>query len=257
MNRSLVLKPFVILSFATVLAGAPFGAGPSYSQRRGVVPITAPVKPAPPATGAPRGTTATPTAATPVAGPRAVPLTPAPRVAAPARVLATPVKSTARTIMPGVGPRQEAESPDCSVRQFECAKACDPLPEGWSYRECVSYRCRQVDENCLDKLVQELRSRTGDSELTFQFTSNYQSKIQLAFYSRNRDVAWPGSGRVYENNDYNTHIYKLRCNSGEQICYGAWTMDLGSYWGVGLRNRHACTGCCARCLGQTVSVVVP
>jgi hypothetical protein len=51
-------------------------------------------------------------------------------------------------------------------------------------------------------------------------------------------------------------VYKLRCNSGEKICYGAWPVGDATYWGAGLNARYACQGCCARCDGQSVSYVI-
>jgi len=170
-------------------------------------------------------------------------------------VVVTPVvENRIKAIVAGSGPEIKRENPDCSVHQFTCAESCDPLSSQWSsYRECVNYYCKQVDESCLDALTNELESR-GD--VTFNIECQSQYKIQLAFYSQDRNVAWPGNSRVYAINDYKTHQYKLRCNSGEKICYGAWVVGGGEYWGSGMNDRHACESCCRRCNGNSVSYVL-
>lgn len=78
--------------------------------------------------------------------------------------------------------------------------------------------------------------------------SGYQYRVQLEFYSQSRSHEWPGGGEAWGLNDYETHNFTLRCNTGEKICYGAWvTGNSNRYWGVGANNRHGCTGCCATC----------
>jgi hypothetical protein len=157
------------------------------------------------------------------------------------------------TIVPGPGPRAEPDSPDCSVHEFTCAQACDPLPTGWSsYRQCVRYQCKQVDESCIEKLAHQLESRGTDNEVTFSIACDYPYKIQIEFYSQNRSVAWPGNDMAYSINDYKTHVYTLKCRSGENICYGAWPKS-SVYWGVGLNDRYNCQHCCAACDGRSVS----
>ena len=84
--------------------------------------------------------------------------------------------------------------------------------------------------------------------MTWTVTSDYRYKVQIEFYSQSRDAAWPGNGRAYGLDDYGTHEFTLNCRSGEKICYGAWaTGSSSTYWGVGARDRHSCTSCCAIC----------
>jgi hypothetical protein len=84
--------------------------------------------------------------------------------------------------------------------------------------------------------------------MTWTMTSDYRYKVQVEFYSQNRNTAWPGGGTVYTLNDYSPHKFSLACRGGEKICYGAWaTGDAGTYWGVGINNKHACKSCCAVC----------
>lgn len=84
--------------------------------------------------------------------------------------------------------------------------------------------------------------------VTFRVQSLYQYKVQIEFYSQARDAAWPGNGNAYNLDDYDTHAFTLECNTGEQICYGAWvTGDDSQYWGVGNNNQYSCDSCCLVC----------
>lgn len=182
---------------------------------------------------------------------------PAPRIAAvPSAPSAATAAAAVTVIVPGRGPRAERDSGDCSVHEFSCARACDPLPNGWtSYRQCVRYQCKQVDESCLEKLVKELTSRRTDDQVIFNVERKYPYPIQIAFYSQERNTAWPGNNMAYNINDYEKHTYKLRCKTGEQICYGAWPQS-SVHWGVGLNARYGCQNCCGRCNGASYSFVL-
>ena len=89
----------------------------------------------------------------------------------------------------------------------------------------------------------------AQSEITFQLKSNYQYKIQVAFYSETRDGhVWPGVGRAYNLDDSEVHQIKLACVPNEKICYGGWvTGDGSTYWGVGNNMTQSCKSCCYVC----------
>jgi hypothetical protein len=85
-------------------------------------------------------------------------------------------------------------------------------------------------------------------DLTFRIRSNYEFKVQVAFYSESRNVSWPEPGKAWNLDDFMVHEFKLSCIPGEKICYGAWvTGDATQYWGVGNRNRTSCSNCCSVC----------
>jgi hypothetical protein len=255
MKNTLLVGFFLALSLAAVLVSTPFSSDRVRSQsiRAPEVPvrIVAPI--------VPTGTSIR--AIDPIPQVNAtVPQvnTTVPSVAIPeARSAPQPVAVRARVgavaIGPGPGPRAEPDSPDCSVHEFTCAQACDPSPTGWSsYRQCLRYQCKQVDESCLERLVHQLESRGTDNEVNFSIACDYPYKIQIEFYSQNRSVAWPGNDMAYTISDDNTHVYTLKCKSGENICYGAWPKN-SVYWGVGLNDRYNCQHCCAVCDGRSVS----
>jgi hypothetical protein len=79
-------------------------------------------------------------------------------------------------------------------------------------------------------------------------TSKYQYRVQIAFYSRERNHEWPGNGQAWDLNDYNQHTYTLNCRRGEKICFGAWvTGNANRYWGVGFGGKQGCSTCCYQC----------
>lgn len=84
--------------------------------------------------------------------------------------------------------------------------------------------------------------------LRWSIKSDYQYTVSLEFYSQKYNRAWPGNGKVWIIDDYQTHDYNLECEYGEQICYGAWVRNNSdTYWGVGPNNSHSCTNCCGTC----------
>jgi hypothetical protein len=88
---------------------------------------------------------------------------------------------------------------------------------------------------------------------TWKISSSHPYTVQLEFYLQGSKPlrSWPGGGRAYTLNDSKVHEFTLRCQRGQQICYGAWDTGTGTpYWGVGRDNRYACTGgraCCWTC----------
>lgn len=88
--------------------------------------------------------------------------------------------------------------------------------------------------------------------IQFKFRSNHEYSVGLEFTSQDRNHQWPGNGKAYKIDDYEIHTYKLSCQRGETICYGAWLEgDSTQYWGVGMDNENHCSDCCYVCGGNT------
>ncbi len=86
------------------------------------------------------------------------------------------------------------------------------------------------------------------AEATFEIRSLYKYKVQISFFSQDRDHSWPGGDRSYNLHDSKMHRFKLTCERGEKICYGAWeTEDEDTYWGVGPDDDESCDNCCLVC----------
>jgi len=97
----------------------------------------------------------------------------------------------------------------------------------------------------------------AQSEMTFRIQSDYDYKIQVAFYSQDRKGhVWPGGGKAYNLDDSQVHNMKISCLGGEKICYGGWvTGNAKRYWGVGNNNSQRCEKCCFTCNGGQTPVI--
>ena len=94
-------------------------------------------------------------------------------------------------------------------------------------------------------------------QFTFHVQSNHPYRVQIEFYSQNRNAAWPGNNQAYTIADYDVHSYTLNCQGGEQICYGAWVEgDASQYWGVGANDQYGCSNCCYVCDGSYSQTIV-
>lgn len=87
--------------------------------------------------------------------------------------------------------------------------------------------------------------------LTFKVRSTYDYTQRISFYSKTYDREWPGNGRSWVIDDYETTNYKLNCTRGERICYGAWEDEGDLHWGVGRDAEFGCSNCCYTCNGNT------
>ncbi len=97
---------------------------------------------------------------------------------------------------------------------------------------------------------------TANDQITFRVESNHPNIVSIKFFSQDRSHVWPNADEVYLLKDSATHEYVLGCQSGEQICYGAWVRGVEStYWGVGKSDKHSCESCCYRCAGGETSVI--
>ena len=89
--------------------------------------------------------------------------------------------------------------------------------------------------------------------ITFRMRNNHPNFVALSFYSKSdASRSWPGGGQVYPMRDRQLNDYRLTCQAGEQICYGAWVDGslLSPYWGTGYGGRQGCANCCYVCSGQ-------
>jgi hypothetical protein len=92
--------------------------------------------------------------------------------------------------------------------------------------------------------------------MTFKMRSFSKNVIEIAFYSQNRKIEWPGGGKVYINRTFDVVNYPLTCVKGEKICYGAWLKgNTNRYWGVGQGNKQRCKDCCYTCNGVTATPI--
>lgn len=86
---------------------------------------------------------------------------------------------------------------------------------------------------------------------TWVMKNGHPRILEVKFYSSDRNVVWPGGNQVYKMTDRAQKNYRISCNTGEYICYGAWIAGEpnGTYWGVGFGGKKGCKGCCYECNG--------
>lgn len=90
--------------------------------------------------------------------------------------------------------------------------------------------------------------------ITFRITSSSIYSVWLAFYSHSRDYTWPDSNEYLQISDSVEHNYKVRCEIGETVCFGAFWDTLGKQWGVGKDDKLKCKGCCLVCDREEANV---
>ena len=99
-------------------------------------------------------------------------------------------------------------------------------------------------------------AQTQQNSITFRIKSDYQYKVQIAFFSQDRNHVWPGRGNAYNLDDSKVHEVKLACQPGESICYGGWvTGNAKLYWGRGSDGKLKCESCCYTCSNNMTPVI--
>jgi hypothetical protein len=85
-------------------------------------------------------------------------------------------------------------------------------------------------------------------DMQFHINNKTTYNIQVRFFSQTRAAWWPGEKSGWDMNVNASNDFKLSCNPGEKVCYGAWTMPKPTLdWGVGLDGKNKCSACCYSC----------
>lgn len=83
--------------------------------------------------------------------------------------------------------------------------------------------------------------------------SSRASYIQyLKFFSETH--VWPGRTRAYILDSRKPISFRLNCELGEKICFGAYDSSTKSGWGVGRYGDKGCENCCAVCKADRIIV---
>lgn len=99
-----------------------------------------------------------------------------------------------------------------------------------------------------------LSGNASAGSIEFIVVSKHDYTAQIKFYSKSRNYVWPNAQSAYRLAGSSPHTFKLKCNTGEKICWGAWdTGTPSTYWGVGA-NKHGCKSCCFVCGSGTANV---
>lgn len=86
-------------------------------------------------------------------------------------------------------------------------------------------------------------------EMAFYLRNNHARAVVVELYSQaTPGKVWPGGDQVYLLEKGEKKSVPITCESGEEICYGAWLYgDASRFWGVGPDNVQACEDCCVVC----------
>ena len=108
---------------------------------------------------------------------------------------------------------------------------------------------QEAEEEARKKAEEEtqrvLEEEQKKHKLVWTVTNFSGRRIELRFFSKDRNWTWPGGNQVYVLDDVLSHTYESNCNYLEKICFGASASD--GYYGVGPNNDQGCNDCCAQC----------
>ncbi|MDH3666639.1 MAG: hypothetical protein OEN23_06880 [Paracoccaceae bacterium] len=86
------------------------------------------------------------------------------------------------------------------------------------------------------------------AEMVWKFKSEHRDTVSVELYSQDRNKTWPGGGRAFRLKGGKTQRFRIECEPGERICFGAWARrDTSTFWGAGFEGHEACQRCCATC----------
>jgi hypothetical protein len=94
--------------------------------------------------------------------------------------------------------------------------------------------------------------------LTWEFINSMNTQIDLRFFDINYGAWYPSRSHVYVLEPGDDKTYRLDCNKGATICYGASVRsNHNQFWGRSVDNDQSCgsQGCCHTCDGATLTAI--
>jgi hypothetical protein len=94
--------------------------------------------------------------------------------------------------------------------------------------------------------------------LTWEFINSTSTQVDLRFFDINYGAWYPSRSEVYVLDPAEDKTYRLECNKGATICYGASVRsNRNQIWGKGSLNDHSCgsQGCCHVCDGAKLTTI--
>ncbi len=138
----------------------------------------------------------------------------------------------------------------CTARRSSTSTSTDQIAN----KEAAAEATRAANAARADRERQRATEAQEQRETTLlvEVRSFDPHTLELGFFSQtNTGRAWPGGDQVYLISDHELHTYRLTCQRGEKICFGAWRRgNTNSYWGGGYAAREGCTNCCLMCGSQ-------
>jgi len=91
-------------------------------------------------------------------------------------------------------------------------------------------------------------SNPAETSFDVKNSCSQASSVDVKFFDETNGDVWPSSSTVYVLNDGDEQTYKLKCNQGDNICFGAsLSTNADYYWGVGISGTQGCADCCTSC----------
>lgn len=96
-----------------------------------------------------------------------------------------------------------------------------------------------------------LTSFTSAAEtMTLNVQNDSEYVVQLKLFSRDRSEQWPSFSKAFGvKPSKDAQALEIKCDKGENICYGAWLPQSGvvATWGAGQKGTIPCDACCFVC----------
>jgi hypothetical protein len=91
----------------------------------------------------------------------------------------------------------------------------------------------------------------------FVFQNNTGQTINVAVYSKTRNLIWPSSERHWIiPPDGKRYMNYIACEANEYICYGGWPDNSDEiHWGAGMGGTQGCSKCCYYCRGNQTETI--
>lgn len=115
------------------------------------------------------------------------------------------------------------------------------------YRSVAEHRIELLEKEAQRKVVPP--TPVAQPSVSFTFSNSVGLRVGIRFYDGSkRQQIDPEQGQ-HALSIGKTQTYKVPCQSGVNICFGAWgeREAFQPFWGVGRNGDQACTGCCLTC----------
>ena len=120
---------------------------------------------------------------------------------------------------------------------------------------CSVCAFKSAAEEQLRQLRKPAQPAEPPRQATWRITNSTGLAIGVLFFSQTRPGhAWPGSNMNWPMPPGKTADYNLACETGENICYGAFAPYRAEFWGVGTYGNQACSNCCFLCDGTVHAI---
>ncbi|TAH64674.1 MAG: serine/threonine protein kinase [Rhodopseudomonas palustris] len=120
------------------------------------------------------------------------------------------------------------------------------------YRSVAEHRIELLEKEAQRKVVPP--TPVAQPSVSFTFSNSVGLRVGIRFYDGSkRQQIDPEQGQ-HALSIGKTQTYKVPCQSGVNICFGAWgeREAFQPFWGVGRNGDQACSDCCLTCRSSSI-----